>query len=162
MQLADGGLALEHGDPALGEHAAQLVALAGVPVMVAQHGEDRHLKRPARPGQDGGLLGLAVGGQVTSQQEQVGGPGEAGEGGLGPVAVLGRAVHVAGRGNPQRALGEDFGGGLGRHPRFVTHPRGARTRHGGCAGHPVRARSARVPPPSWPRASRPSRRSRRR
>jgi hypothetical protein len=68
--------------------------------VVAQDGDDRHVEVAAGVGEDLGLLGLAVRGQVAGEQQQVGLLVEAGERAQGLVAVAGLAVDVAGRGDP--------------------------------------------------------------
>ena len=74
-------------------------------------------------GDDLGLLGLAVGGQVAGQEHDVGALVQARERGRGPLAVVGAlaVVDVAGGGDPDPALvmavGRPSFGGDGRaHP----------------------------------------------
>jgi hypothetical protein len=62
-------LAIEDVDPARGERRGHLVAAVGVPVVVAEHGQHRDVGRARGVGEDRGLLGLAVGGQVAGQQD---------------------------------------------------------------------------------------------
>ncbi len=85
--LAGRPIALEQVDAGVGEDRAQLVDAVGVPVVVAQDGEHRHLQRAARVGQHPGLLGLAVGGPVAGQQDEIGVPVELRERGADPMRV---------------------------------------------------------------------------
>ena len=73
-----------------------------MPVVVAQHGEDRQCQVAARVGEHGGLLGLAVGREVAGEQQQVGALVEPGEGLAHARADRLVAVDVAGGGDAQR------------------------------------------------------------
>ena len=58
--------------PRLAQRLEQRGDPVGVPVVVAQHGEHGHVQAAAGVRDDRGLLGLAVGGQVAGEQQQVG------------------------------------------------------------------------------------------
>ena len=58
--------------PASCEHGGELVGAVGVPVVVAEHGQDRDVEVAHGVGDDRGLLGLAVGAEVAGQQDDVG------------------------------------------------------------------------------------------
>ena len=57
------------------EHRGELVGAVDVPVVVAEHGDDRDVEVAHDVGDDLGLLGLAVGGQVAGQEHDVGAVG---------------------------------------------------------------------------------------
>ena len=110
--------------PACSSTAATLVAAVGVPVVVAEHREHRHVDAGDGLGQDRRLLGLAVGREVAGQQHEVdaaGQPGERRGGSLG-VAVAAE-VHVAGGRDPDPAVvlrARGASGGVDRHARAGT------------------------------------------
>ena len=104
-QLEHAVLALEHVDAALLQHGDQLVAAVDVPVVVAEHGEHRHVDVAHGGRHHGALLGLAVRGQVAGQQHEVDAVAQPGER-LRPALLVALAaeVDVAGGGDPDRAL----------------------------------------------------------
>jgi hypothetical protein len=71
-ELADGRRAVEHVDPGFRADRRDLVAMAGVEVVVAQNRADGDRQIAARPGDDDSLLGLAMGRQVAGEEDQVG------------------------------------------------------------------------------------------
>ena len=81
--------------------SVDLVLLVEMEIVIAEDSEHGHLERAAGVGQDLGLGGLSVGGQVTGEQDQVE-IVDPREGRLHVLAVLGTAVDVASRGNADR------------------------------------------------------------
>ena len=99
---ADGhALALEHGDAGVGEDRLDLVDLVAVPVVVAPDTEDRDVKVAAGVGEDLCLLGLAVGGQVAGEEQEVDVVGQSTKRGERFSGARRLAVHVAGGGDAQ-------------------------------------------------------------
>ena len=97
--------AVEHHDPGLLEHGGHLVGARRVVVVVAEHGDHRDAEVAHGVGEDRGLLGLAVRGEVAGQQDQVDAALERGERLTGALAVAVAAeVHVAGRRDADPAL----------------------------------------------------------
>ena len=84
----------------------ELAGAVDVPVVVAEHGDDRDVEVADDVGDDLGLLGLAVGGEVARQQDHVGAVAEAREGRRRTLAVVGAlaVVDVARGGDPDAAL----------------------------------------------------------
>src|SRR4051794_2882775 len=103
--VEDPVVAVEHVDAAVGERRRHLVAAVGVPVVVAEYGEDGHLRVAGRVGEDRRLLGLAVRREVAGQEDEVDAAAEALEG-RGPVlaVAVAAAVDVAGGGDPHAAV----------------------------------------------------------
>ena len=64
--------AVEHDDPGLGERTRQVGGPVGLPVVVAEHRDDRHREIAARIRDDAHLVDLPVLRQVTREQDQVG------------------------------------------------------------------------------------------
>ena len=62
---------LEHAHAGVGQHGDDLVRAVQVPVVVAEHGEHRDRQAAARVGEDRRLLGVAAGGQVAGEQDQI-------------------------------------------------------------------------------------------
>ena len=92
--------------PASVQDRGELGGAVDVPVVVAEDGDDGDLEVAHDVGDDLGLLGLAVGGQVAGQEHDVGALGQARERGRGPLAIVGAlaVVDVAGGGDPDPAL----------------------------------------------------------
>ena len=78
-QLEHAVVALEHVDPALLQHGDELVAAVDVPVVVAEHGEHRHVDALNGGGDHRALLRLAVRREVAGQQNEVHPPAQPGE-----------------------------------------------------------------------------------
>ena len=121
---------VHHDHAGVSQHRGELVGAVGVPVVVAEHGDDRDRQVAHGVGDDLRLLGLAVGGQVAGQQDDVGALVEPRERGRRALAVVGAfaVVDVAGGGDPDAALvvavGRPAFGGDGRaHPFPHTHSR---------------------------------------
>jgi hypothetical protein len=98
----DGVVALEHADAPVLEHRDHLVAAVRVVVVVSEHGVHGHLERPARIGEHGRLLWLAVRGEVAGEQDDVRLALERRERMRDPLAQGLGAVQVAGGGDTDR------------------------------------------------------------
>jgi hypothetical protein len=97
VHVEDAMVAVEHLDPALAQHAGDLVAAPAVVVVVAEDGHDRDVEVAAGAHQQGGVLGLPVRRQVAGQQDHVGAGGGVRESGRQRAGVRALpAVHVAG------------------------------------------------------------------
>ena len=107
-----GCVLVEHDTPASSSTARNSSGAVDVPVVVAEHGQDRHADVADRVGDDLRLLGLAVRGQVAGEQDHVDAVLERGEGGVRALAVVGAlaVVDVARGGDPDPALVTALGG----------------------------------------------------
>jgi hypothetical protein len=112
--------AVEHHDARLLEHGGHLVGARRMVVVVAEHREHRDVEVAHGVGEDRGLLGLAVRGEVAGQQDQVDAAGQGAERRMGPLAVgVAAEMHVAGGRDADPALLLDAcgaAGGVYRHP----------------------------------------------
>ena len=105
VELERAVAAVDDVDPTFLERGDHLVAAVGVPVVVAEDGQDRDVERTAGLGQDGRLLRLAVGGQIAGQQDHVDALGGGRERGGERAAIGGlAAVDVTRGGDPQPGL----------------------------------------------------------
>jgi hypothetical protein len=105
--LLDRPRAIEHSDRSRLERGLHLLDAIGMPVVVAEHGEHRELELAEGRGQHFRLLGLAVGGPVAGEQQQVGLTVQAGERLDRWAAPIGPAMDIGHRGHPHgRPAGE--------------------------------------------------------
>jgi hypothetical protein len=91
---------VEDDDPGGSEHLDELAGPVRVPVVVAEHGDDRDLQIPARVREHLGLLGFPEAGQVAGDEDCVDLAGNLPEGRGDCSAVLLTAMDVARRGDP--------------------------------------------------------------
>jgi hypothetical protein len=112
LEAEDGRAAVEHGDPGGAQRLDHLLRAVGVPVVVAQHRDHRHLQRGAGIGQDRGLLGLAVRGEVAGQEDRVDIGGDACEGGLDLLTAALAAMEVGGGRDSHAEIPFALGGSL--------------------------------------------------
>ena len=87
--------AIEDEDACFSEDLLQLDAAAGVVVVIAEHGDHRHLQVSAGIGQHERLLRLALCRQVARKQDQVDLGLYFAEGAIDPIAQMLRAVEIA-------------------------------------------------------------------
>ena len=100
--VVDRGRTLQHLDPGALEDRFDLVGATGMPVVIAQDGDDRDVQRPAGFAQDCGLLGIPAGRQIPVKEDEVSGSSECGERVDDLLAVGLAAVDVAGRRHANR------------------------------------------------------------
>ena len=103
VDLAARGLALEKPDSRPAEHLSELVGAARMVVVVAEHGEDRHVELPARSGDHLGLLRLAARREIAGEQDDVGLAAEIRERALDALGAHVRGVDVGCGRNPHHA-----------------------------------------------------------
>ena len=101
VQRAHGAAALQDDDARLLEHRADLAGASCMAVVVAEHGEDRRRQAPAGIGQDRGLLGLAVSGDVAREKDEVDGAVQSRERRGDLVTGALAAMQIAGRRDSQ-------------------------------------------------------------
>jgi predicted nucleotidyltransferase len=85
------------------KYARDLVGAPVVMVVVAQHRKYRRARERRSLGHDCRLIGVAVGGQVARQQDEIAAAVEPGERPQRLVTVVRPDVHVSGRGDPHAA-----------------------------------------------------------
>jgi hypothetical protein len=94
----------QHLDADVLQLAADLVATVGVVIVVAQDGDGGDPQVPHLLDQHGPLVGVAVGGQVAGQQEQVGPVGHGFEVRTEAAGGVRAHVDVAHRGHPNHGM----------------------------------------------------------
>jgi hypothetical protein len=109
LDRADVEAALEQADTPVAKRGDELLVAIGMPVVVAEHGDDRRPDLAGDVSEHGSLLGLAVGREVTREQNDVGLPVGVGERRLEPDSLLLRAMDVTG------------GGDLDAHALLIAH-----------------------------------------
>jgi hypothetical protein len=72
VDLDDGRVAFEHGDPARTQHVEHLGNTPRVVVVVAQHDDDRHADIRDLGAEDAHLLGRAATREITGDEQHVG------------------------------------------------------------------------------------------
>jgi hypothetical protein len=98
------GLALQHADAGGLEPLAEGVRLAGVVVVVAEHGDHGQVERADGPADEVGLVRLAAAAEVAGEQEEVGVPLGAGDAPGEGLDVVGAEVDVPDGGDPDHVM----------------------------------------------------------
>lgn len=100
IHLAGRAVAVEEADPGVREHLPELVGLARVVVVVAEHGEDRDVEQPTCRSERFRLLRLSVRRQIAGEKDDVGLAFQLGEAALDALATRVGRVDIGGRSNP--------------------------------------------------------------
>ena len=99
--LEDHVVAVEDDDAALPQDVLQLVAAAGVVVVIPEHGDHRHGEASARVAEHRRLLGQAMGREIARQEHEIALLGDRRERPREPLAQRLDRVDVARCGDPQ-------------------------------------------------------------